>query len=696
MRDNGAIRLSLFTRGFGRRQDDRGVYAILYAILIVVMVVMAGFALDIASARADRRVDKSAADSAVLAALQAIDPNSVSGIDPYAACQAAWKYLSTSIDGITDHSSAACQDFKGLDTSTLCASAPPYQTPVLVTTPAENEYTIQMEWPVPQYVAPFPATFDPVGTNNPFLQSDLAPKTTANNQLFSSTVDGSGNGCDRFGVAVAHHREFGISAGVGSGGTTTMSHSVARLNPNGGPLETVAALNVLNPKDCEALHSDGGGVALVGPSLDANGNVVSGGTIAVESSGLGICNSSQYAIDPSTAVGTLICSSLTTIDTGCDGKGVIESYAVDKGGRAYPASAIPSNLRPTPIGEGSQHGWGPVTKLYGCDALPTSPSDSSGTCSVDGTNYISDLSAALQGPAGSAPTKYYADSVAPYTFPSEYSGTTSFATPSPATGFSCAIKSVVVIPAGNVYLPCTTLSISTGGVLVLQGGTVVVEGAISVSNGCLIVNVPLAASPAPTCVGVSISGTRGSITTSPAPYSDAILYLRNNGCGKKCGFGTSGSGGYIMPQTFVFSNDTSDTDSPLNVTGTGPALWTAPGTGPTVGGMTPLEQRCYVAATKSVSQDCLNSRFSRLTYWSEYTTRTSTPDAFTGQGTLRYAGVFFTPRGAFKWSGGASGSAAAAQFWADSFWITGGANFSMEPDDRFAIKSPTSTFALIR
>ncbi len=92
----------------------------------------------------------------------------------------------------------------------------------------------------------------------------------------------------------------------------------------------------------------------------------------------------------------------------------------------------------------------------------------------------------------------------------------------------------------------------------------------------------------------------------------------------------------------------------------------------------------------------MNSRFSRLVYWSDYQAPKTKPNNFAGQGALNVVGVFFTPRAYFNFTGGGTYTAAFAQFWADSLNVNGGAFLGLAPDARTAIESPTGPSSLIR
>jgi hypothetical protein len=150
-----------------------------------------------------------------------------------------------------------------------------------------------------------------------------------------------------------------------------------------------------------------------------------------------------------------------------------------------------------------------------------------------------------------------------------------------------------------------------------------------------------------------------------------------------------------MPQTFVYSRSTSN--NPVNVQSTELTLWTAPAAGAKNGsGRTTLEEACYDAAAGQIVTACMDSRFGRLAYWSDYPAPKTAPNNFAGQGSLNVVGVFFTPRAYFDFAGGGSYTAAAAQFWADKLDVNGGAVVGLVPDAKFAVESPLGRIGLIR
>lgn len=666
-----------------RNGRDSGAYAILYAALVVVMVGFSSIVVDIASMREDRRTNKSAADSAVLGATEFLNPIKFGGRQPDKGCLRAWDYLVASIQGLTKPA-AACSNFSplapaSLNPATYCATA----TPALIRDErVVGDKTIIVVWPVPK------------DADENFLTPDVAPGEPS--QTFFAKADGSAKGCDRMGVAVLERQTFTLAPGMDMGAIAgrTSVHSVAFFDSTKGPVDQVAALNILNPTDCEALVTTGNGTVVVGPTVDRFGVVKDPGIIAVESDANGVCSGSGYAIAPTTGSGSLVCASKTILNaagTNCDGLGRILSHALDPGGnasRAYLPAAIPANLKPTPIAEGGRRGWNPVTALYGCYTTlsPCVPP-------ADEPNYVEKFVTAMRGPG--MPVSLYSESQSPYTNPY----TLPFASaPASVCPGGPGITGTVVVPPGNWYVSCA-INIASGGRLIFQGGNIVVDGAITISsgtpNGCLVVNVATTTCP----TAASIVGAKTAFaTTTPAPTDDATLFIRGNTCiGGKCGLNHAGD--LVMPQTFVYAANAA---KELNVASTGLTMWTAPGAGKLdADGRTTLEAECLDKsdpdpAKWTVEERCMNSRFARMVYWSDYASPKTKPNNFAGQGSMDVVGVFFTPTAYFNFTGGGSYTAAFAQFWADTLNVNGGAFLGLAPNVRTAIESPTGATALIR
>jgi hypothetical protein len=663
-------------------ERESGAYAVLYAVLVVVLLGMGSIVVDVAGVRADRRDNRAGADSAVIGAGEYLNP--LTGVKPEKACERAWDYLRATLSNFKPAlAGAECDNFHtlpgGVTPSVYCNTTLPALPTLIRDERRVGNRSIIVAWPVP---------YSPtLAVDGNFLTPDLAPGSVT--QAFQASVDGSPQGCDRIGVAIIQDRRFGLASGIGFGGKRSSVHSVARFASDRGNKDQVAALNVLNPNTCNTLTaggSGGDGFIIVGPQLDGT-TVVGPGLIAAESDGSdpgSECNG-KTVIDTN-GTNSLICASSVRIVTGaadCDGLGKILSHALDPGGqKAFQMSDVTGgNVKPQPSPEGQPRGWHPVTKLFGCNTL--TPCIEPGDVTPGQPNYIRNLVAAL----GSGTPSDYLSSQSPYTY--AYTGTF---TPRPeACPGGPGIKTVVQIPAGNNFVNCT-IDIANGGTLIVKGGTLVVAGGISVaSGGCLVVNSAVSSCPVAADI---IDKDKASATTAVPPIHDAIVYLRGTACSSTCGI--SDSGNMIMPQTFVYAADPA---KELSVDSTGITMWTAPGAGSEdANKRTPLERECLksVPAPPTVNKNCLNSRFSRLVYWSEYAAPTTKPNVFSGQGQLSVVGVFFTPRAAFKFTGGSTYKAAAAQFWADSLLVTGNAKLGVSPDNRTAIESQLGAVLLIR
>jgi hypothetical protein len=189
----------------------------------------------------------------------------------------------------------------------------------------------------------------------------------------------------------------------------------------------------------------------------------------------------------------------------------------------------------------------------------------------------------------------------------------------------------------------------------------------------------------------TVTGSGVSVTSPVPPTADAIVFIRGSSCPAAGCFDNAGT--LVFPQTFVYSAGS----GPLNQASTGLTLWTAPGAGARdSNSRTVLDNACYVAASNTVAPDCLDSRFSRLTFWSEYAAPSTKPNQFAGQGALNVVGVFFTPRAYFNFTGGGGYTGAAAQFWSDKLNVNGSANLGLSPFEAFVIKRFGPDLVLIR
>lgn len=667
-------------RALRLRRDDTGAYAVLYAALVVVMIAMAAIVVDLSAVRQDRRLNRSAADAAALGGAAFLVPTGT--INPNMACVTAWKYLNATLQlnlssGAIDNN---CTSFPSVYTS--CPANETDQDVIIGTR------TIRIAWPVPS-----------TGGSG-FLNADIAPGNLG--QAFdasSNAGDGSVEGCDRLGVAISEHQGFGLAGAFGPSATDTQVHSVALAALKTGPGKVIAALNVLNPRDCSTLRSTGTGKVYVDATINQDGTF-SPGTIAVESTPIltgpnkGNCNNNDHVI-LANGTNALICANgLGTTVLTCDGKGAIYSHAKDTATTtpyAYDtADTTAGRLNPTPIAEGGAHGYTPVTDLYGCNLtrLPAC-APAAGT-----TNYVAQLEATL----GAATPTVYTSSQPPYT--NVFTGSFLDATALGACGTIAGtvrlpgrgITTAAGVSTGNWY--CPTSGPTINGTLLIDEGNFVVHGDLTIANGgCLIVNTT-----ATSCGSASVSGSGPTVTTNPAPTHDSIVYVKGGSLNAKSG------SSFLLPQTMVYEYGASA--GSISINGPAFALWTAPGAGardPSTK-RTVLEEACYDYVKAELNDDCMNSRFAKIAFWSDFAAPNTGSSKDTLQGSactpagsqcLYVVGVVFTPTSYFNLAGSAS-LPIVSQFWADILDVNGGAALPLQPTDTVSVPLNIGTVGLIR
>ena len=208
-------------------------------------------------------------------------------------------------------------------------------------------------------------------------------------------------------------------------------------------------------------------------------------------------------------------------------------------------------ISPKPVLLSEVFGARPVTDIFDCTAARA--------CTKTPAPWITDLVTAYGG--SGAPTSGYAGGppLTGNTFRQDCQGPRfrpSSATPSRAVP-------TVVVPAGNWFINCNTLSIAN--TLIFQGGVIVTKGDVEAgsSSACIAVNVPATTCP-------SINTTAVPATTTPPPTGDAILFMRSGRLYK-----TSQAQLY-MPQTFTYITNGGNGSYVDLGGGSGSLLWTNP------------------------------------------------------------------------------------------------------------------------
>lgn len=603
-----------------RPRGDSGAYAILYALLMLAMLGMAALVVDLAALRQNRRATRSASDAAAIAGARELDI--VGGTaNPREACEQAWSYLATNL-GFTVPATTGCNAFP---TSIVACPATP-----TTATGTVDDFTVAVTWPVPD-------------TSTLLTQPNVRPAAAGvTDQAIDPEVDGD-DPCSRIAVSVQEDQEASFASAFGATSASTTVTSVARSASTPGTDGPIAALNVLEDNDCQAIITSGQASVEIANVGDRPG------IIAVESSGRdpNDCpNNEPWVIDVAeTASGGHIWAN----GAGGVGTGTILSYALNTAANpteAYnPDTIAPGSdlLLPTPTLMSQRFGATPVTNIYDCAADPVNCPDSPEA-------YIT----TLEGRFDSATPQPYAHAGA---YPS-----TAFKTVSVANGavgaWSCTIGTgdTVYVPAGNWYVDCPTLTVR--GRLIIAGGNVVTRGGINVDNGCFAMNVPLlSASACPT------QNALGEVV--PPATSEGILFLRGGN------FTKGAQAAIYVERTFVYMKS-----GAINFgAGSGALYLTNP---------KPDDASC--------DEDCQNSRFGKLALWNE----SSSTQSMGGQAAVVLRGILFVPNATFDYDGQASQVQTNAQFWANKIEIGGQGTLVMAPDPTDSIARPELGTVLIR
>lgn len=647
--------------------NERGAYAVLYAALMLALLGLSAIVVDFANVRNDRRLNHSATDAAAISGAEQLNTLGAGGAQPFNACSKAWQYVVSNLRNVSVPSNP-CTEFDSVhlpNVAAYCAQASPTEIRAARQIPGTRIY-VTMAWPVP--------------VGSAFLTPTLAPgqisQTTDVSSSGATGYDGSPKGCDRFGVAIAQNRAFGLGSTLGYNGVTTEVHSVAKFFISNRK-QVIAALNVLDRNGCDAVQTSGGKIVVAPTGLTP-------GIISVDSSGRqtaggGCPPASPWVIDPQDNVNNLIRAD----GPGGSGQGVIQSYALNPApignsqspNHAFDAGVVLRNrLAPQPTLMTDRYGGTPVTDLYACTGVVDTNYPNVPACTTP-VNYVAALKSALgQSIANRAalPTSY-SGAAAPWNLSDVAHAFKTL--PDPAyPKFKCTTQASDPnwsIPAGNWFVNCETLSIGNTGVF--QGGVIVTRGGINLgsSTGCLVINISIAD---PSFCPTANNAVSPPVTVPAENPTDSILYMRG-------GDGTNSVGMQLykvsqaqvfMPRTMVFQ----DHDATMQMGGgSGSLYWTDP------------------LATDCTTTACSLARFQKIAFWSD----TTNAQGFGGQTGLYLRGVMFMPRSDFSFDGQTSLTQNNAQFWAWRLLVNAsGAQLFMAVDPGNAIPKPQGGIALIR
>lgn len=265
----------------GRRRSEEGAVAIIVALCLTVLLVTAGLVIDFGIVRIDRQVDKSAADSATLAGLHALDGGD-GNPHPYSGVCTAVRYLKENSErfaamnedvGWTNGDGVATAS--GCDDATLRAKT---------CVPGDTSSWAKFAWTGTWDDMPLSVT----------IQSgySLAGSTWAEDSLAASQADAtdSAQGCDQMAVVVSQSRDPGLGSLATSSDLQTAVRSVGRVKTQ--PGGNAPALLLLERHDCPVLgtgssSADTSWIHVFG-SISSDG-ATQPGTIHADSDGEGDC-----------------------------------------------------------------------------------------------------------------------------------------------------------------------------------------------------------------------------------------------------------------------------------------------------------------------------------------------------------------------------------------------------------------------
>jgi hypothetical protein len=268
----------------GCRPDERGAVAIIVALSLTSLLVVAGMVLDFGLVRIDRQVDKSAADSATLAGLHALDTGD--GIaHPYVGVCTAVRYLKANSERFsTINESTGWTNGLGTSTGNGCSDVALRNR---TCSPTDKTSWAKFHWADTWQNMPLEVTVE--------SGYDLAGNTWSEDSLPASsgdTGDSAQQGCDHLAVTVTQSRKPGLGSLATSSDLVTAIRSVGRVEQ--GPGGNAPAMLLLKQSGCAILTAGaaaGGSKVGVMGALSPSG-AAQAGTIHADSDGSG-CGSNE-------------------------------------------------------------------------------------------------------------------------------------------------------------------------------------------------------------------------------------------------------------------------------------------------------------------------------------------------------------------------------------------------------------------
>jgi Flp pilus assembly protein TadG len=261
---HGSMKTAMRAR---RRRDERGAIAIIVAVSMVLILVAAAMVMDFGLVRVDRQVDRSAADSATLAGLHALNTGDGTS-HPYLGVCTAVRYLKSNDQRFAAiNENTGWTDGVGASTGNGCNSTALNNQKCV---PTNKATWAKFHWTGTWQGLSLEATVESgyVLSGSTWAEESLPASST-------DTGDPQQLGCDQLAVTIKQSRKPGFGSLATSSDLVTSIRSVGRVKPV--PGKSAPALLLLQRTGCPVLRAgnSGGGS---GTFIHVLGSVTSHGT----------------------------------------------------------------------------------------------------------------------------------------------------------------------------------------------------------------------------------------------------------------------------------------------------------------------------------------------------------------------------------------------------------------------------------
>jgi hypothetical protein len=609
---------------FRTGREDDGVTLVLAALVLTGLLTITALVVDLGYVRASARADQSIADLAALAGAEKLEEERY-----VEACEDMIDYLNRNANGMP---AIEASGFCGPMGSTTCTDGALAQA---APTTTSGKYTVTIEFPVPDEAGDYPA----IGAG----LEDGVP-------------------CDRMRVTVSSVEPTFFGGVVGASEYEVTRSATLRAGP--GESAKAPALWLLEPYGCNALETGGANTSIIvgdmapTPTLEDPFPEPIEGLITVDSDGTrsgGSNGCSGNSVTINVSQGRVHALPITQPANPDHDIGEIRAFAVSRWATecvvpaCTAADVSAGRLAPQPTHVPRRATRAPVDHRWNC-RTGYDPYDVGAGAGFPGLE-IPDCPYVEEPAKGETqPRAPYIDKLRTLVGTSGAPTGAGFSTyPRPLTTDSCNVSGDVVLPAGNWFVDCPTLTVSGGNSITFTGGNVITRGGISsTGTGAVTFN---ANNPvenlAPGCTPLPAA----SLCSSSSAKASWV-YMRAGDLDIK--------GPFSAFKTMVYFHN-----GAIKLTGGGSFTWTAPTEGP----------------------------FAGLAAWAEK------PDAYqiTGGGTVTMAGAFFTPfANSMNISGGGIWNVKEAQYISRRLSASGGAILTMAPNPVTALTLPPKEGFLIR